>query len=111
MAVLAWLSGRISMRRRQFITLFGGTAAWPCAAMAQRPATPVIGFLRSTSATGSEHLTAAFRRGLGETGFIEGQNVTIEYRWAEDQINQLPALADDLVRRQVTVIYANGAAV
>ena len=70
-----------------------------------------IGFLRSTSASGSEHLTAAFRRGLGEVGFVEGQNVAIDYRWAEDQSDRLPALATDLVRRQVAVIYGNGVAV
>jgi putative tryptophan/tyrosine transport system substrate-binding protein len=70
------------MRRREFITTLGG-AAWPLGARAQQPAVPVIGFLRSTAATGSEHLATAFLRGLKETGFVEGQNAAIEYRWAE----------------------------
>jgi putative ABC transport system substrate-binding protein len=99
------------MRRRDFITLLGSTAAtWPLAARAQQPALPVVGFLRSTVAAGSEYLVTAFLQGLGEAGFVEGQNVAIEYRWADDQRDRLSGLAADLTRRQVTVIVANGVA-
>ena len=95
------------MRRREFITLIGGAAAWPVAARAQQQAVPVIGFLRSSLPGGSGHLLAALREGLNEGGYIEGRNALIEYRWSEDR-DQLPALAADLVRRHCTVIIAGG---
>jgi putative ABC transport system substrate-binding protein len=96
------------MRRREFITLLGGVAASPFAARAQQPAMPVVGYLSARSPDDTAHLLAAFRRGLGENGFIEGQNVAIEYRWALGQYDRLPAMALELVRRSVTVLTATG---
>jgi putative ABC transport system substrate-binding protein len=96
------------MRRRKFIMLLGGLAAWPLPLSAQQPVIPAIGFLGSESPALSASLLRIFHQGLGETGYVEGQNVAIEYRWAEGQNDRLPALAADLVRRQVSVIAAPG---
>jgi ABC-type uncharacterized transport system substrate-binding protein len=97
--------------RREFITLLGGAAAaWPLAARAQQPALPTVGFLRVTSAIDSRHLVAAFQQGLKQAGFIEGQNVAIEYRWGEGQEDRLDELAADLVRRRVALIVGHSTA-
>jgi putative ABC transport system substrate-binding protein len=98
------------MRRREFITLLAGATAWPRAAMAQQPAMPVVGYLGARNAAGDASYIEAFRQGLGESGFILGQNVAIEFRWADGQYNRLPAFAAELVRRRVNVLVTAGGA-
>ena len=96
------------MKRREFITLVGGAAAWPIVARAQQTTMPIIGFLSTRAPSQDPHLLAAFRQGLKEAGYVEGQNVAIQYRFAENQYDRLPAMAADLVRRQVAVVAAAG---
>jgi putative tryptophan/tyrosine transport system substrate-binding protein len=93
------------MRRRDFIAVVGGAAAWPLAVWAQQPAMPVIGFLSSNRADASPQFTAAFLEGLSAAGFVDGKNVVIEYHWADAHLERVPALALDLIRRRVDVLF------
>jgi len=97
------------MKRREFLGVLGSVStAWPLAALAQQPTRPVVGFLRNTLPEEAAHLVAAFRKGMSETGYVEGRNVLVEYRWTGGQTDRLPSMAADLVNRQVDVIVALG---
>jgi putative ABC transport system substrate-binding protein len=99
------------MRRRDFVTLIGGAAVWPFTAQAQQSALPVVGWMSSSTDSTSVHLVAAFKRGLSEAGYVEGQTVSIEYRWAEGHYDRLPMIASELVRSQITALVAVGGTV
>src|SRR5262249_37873304 len=99
------------MKRREALTLLGGAAAWPLTARAQQPTIPIIGYVHSDSPQTVARLLAAFREGLSETDYVEGQNVAIEYRWAQNDLSRIPELVADLVRRRVDVIAAPGSSV
>jgi putative tryptophan/tyrosine transport system substrate-binding protein len=96
------------VKRREFMTIVGGAVSWPLVARAQQPTMPVIGFLSARTFDDSKNLLAAFREGLNASGYVEGQNITIEYRWAEGQYNRLPELANDLVHRNIALLVATG---
>ena len=99
----------LDMRRREFISLLGGAVAWPLAARAQQPAMPLVGFINGGSPDAATSFGAAFRKGLAETGYVEGQNVTVEYHWLDGRYERLPSLMAELVRRRVDVIATPGA--